>query len=66
MEAVLGHRGSGKRKTVRDVKVLVKWADESAANIRKTITFVRYAQTVPEVAQYVNSRLAEDAAGAEA
>jgi hypothetical protein len=73
VEAVLGHRGgSGKRKTVRDVKVLVKWADESAArweplaNIRKTIAFVRYAQTVPEVAQYVNSRLAEDAAGAEA
>jgi len=32
VEAVLGHRGvSGKRKTVRDVKVLVKWADESAA-----------------------------------
>ena len=68
VEAVLGHRGSGKR----DVKVLVKWADESAArweplaNIRKTIAFVRYAQTVPEVAQYVNSRLVEDAAGAEA
>jgi len=32
VEAVLGYRGaSGKRKTVRDVKVLVKWADESAA-----------------------------------
>ena len=66
-ELVLAHKGySGKRTPISKVKVLVKWADEVTprweplTNIRRTIAFVRYAQTVPGMEQYVVSRLIEE------